>query len=140
MSLAQGEVLADRDVRLEWAPTPDGAPRSALFEERFGGERYALLMLLPPDPGLDPDGRLPRETTFIIDTSGSMSGTSIEQARLSLESGLAALHPADRFNVIQFDDSASAFFPRPVPATPEHVQRALRRVRLLEAVSPLRTG
>jgi Ca-activated chloride channel family protein len=133
VSLAQGEVLADRDVRLEWAAAPDAAPRSALFEEQFGGERYALLMLLPPDPGLDPDGRLPRETTFIIDTSGSMSGTSIEQARLSLESGLAALRPADRFNVIQFDDSASAFFPGPVPATPEHVQGALRRVRQLEA-------
>lgn len=133
VSLEQGEVLADRDVRLEWAAAPDRAPRSALFEERFGGESYALLMLLPPDPGLDPDARLPRETTFIIDTSGSMSGTSIEQARLSLESGLAALRPADRFNVIQFDDSASAFFPRPVPATPEHVRQALRRVSRLEA-------
>jgi len=133
VSLARGEVLADRDVRLEWTPAPDSAPRSALFEEQFGGERYALLMLLPPDPGLDPEGRLPRETTFIIDTSGSMSGTSIEQARLSLESGLAALRPVDRFNVIQFDDSASAFFPGPVPATPEHVQRAVRRLRQLEA-------
>lgn len=133
VSLAQGEVLADRDVRLEWTAMPDAAPRSALFEERFGGERYALLMLLPPDPGLDPDGRLPRETTFVIDTSGSMSGTSIEQARLSLESGLAALRSVDRFNVIQFDDRASAFFPRPVLATPEHVRRALRHVQQLTA-------
>ena len=129
----QGEVLADRDVRLEWVPTPGSAPRSALLEEDFGGERYALLMLLPPDAGLDTAGRLPRETTFIIDTSGSMSGTSIEQARAALESGLAALRPDDRFNVIQFDDSASAFFAGPVPATPEHVQQALRRVRQLSA-------
>jgi Ca-activated chloride channel homolog len=133
VSLAQGEVLADRDVRLEWAPAPDGAPRSALFEEQLGTERYALLMLLPPDPGLDAEGRLPRETTFIIDTSGSMSGASMQQARLSLESGLAALRPVDRFNVIQFDDTASAFFPRPVPATAEHVREAQRRVRQLDA-------
>jgi Ca-activated chloride channel family protein len=133
VALEEGEVLADRDFRLEWAPAPSSAPYSAVFEEQFGGERYALMMLLPPDPGLDPKGRLARETTFIIDTSGSMSGTSIEQARGALESGLAALQPQDRFNVIQFDDSASSLFPQPVPASPEHVQQAVRWVRQLQA-------
>lgn len=133
VALQEGEVPADRDFRLEWAPAPSNAPQSALFEEQFRGERYALLMLLPPDPGLDPSGRLARETTFIIDTSGSMSGTSIEQARVALESGLAALQPQDRFNVIQFDDSASALFPEPVPASPEHVRSAVQWVRQLQA-------
>lgn len=133
VSLQAGEVPADRDFRLEWAPAPSKAPSSAVFEEQFGGERYALLMLLPPDPGLDPGGRLPRETTFIIDTSGSMSGTSIEQARVALESGLSALQPHDQFNVIQFDDSASSLFAQPVPASPEHVLQAVKWVRQLQA-------
>lgn len=133
VGLQQGEVPADRDFRLEWAPAPSSTPYSAVFEEQFGGERYALMMLLPPDAGLDRGGRLARETTFIIDTSGSMSGTSIEQARVALESGLSALQPGDRFNVIQFDDSASALFPEPVAASPEHVRDAVQWVRRLQA-------
>jgi Ca-activated chloride channel family protein len=133
VALEDGEVLADRDFKLEWAPAPSNAPSSALFEETFGGERYALLMLLPPDPKLDPRGRIPRETSFIIDTSGSMSGTSIEQARAALESGLGELLPEDRFNVVEFNSTATRLFDETVPATRENVQRALAWVRRLQA-------
>ncbi len=34
-----------------------------------------------------------REVVFIIDTSGSMSGSSIEQARAALRLGVARLQP-----------------------------------------------
>jgi Ca-activated chloride channel homolog len=133
VELQDGEVLADRDFRLEWAPAPSRAPSSAVFEEEFGGDRYALLLLLPPDPALHVQQRMARETTFIIDTSGSMSGTSIEQARAALESGLAELLPADRFNVVEFNSDATRLFDESVPATPDNVQRALRWVRKLQA-------
>lgn len=133
VELADGEVLADRDFRLEWAPAPSRAPSSAVFEEDFGGDRYALLMLLPPDPALEAQQRIPRETSFIIDTSGSMSGTSIEQARAALASGLAELLPADRFNVIEFNSNATRLFEHSVDATADNVRRALGWVRKLEA-------
>ncbi|MEO8183170.1 MAG: VIT domain-containing protein, partial [Deltaproteobacteria bacterium] len=133
VELEDGDVLADRDFRLEWAPAPSRAPSSAVFEEEFGGDRYALVMLLPPDPALDAEQRIPRETTFIIDTSGSMSGTSIEQARRALASGLGELLPADRFNVVEFNSNATRLFSESVPATPDNVQRALRWVRKLQA-------
>jgi Ca-activated chloride channel family protein len=133
ITLEDGEVPADRDFRLEWTPTPSSAPSSALFEEEFGGERYALLMLLPPAPALDPKTRIARDTSFIIDTSGSMSGTSLEQARAALESGLGVLTPDDRFNVIEFNTNASRLFPESVPATRDNVQRARGWIRKLQA-------
>jgi len=133
VTLEDGEVVADRDFKLEWAPAPSNAPTSAVFEETFDGERYALLMVVPPDPALDPKGRLPRETTFVIDTSGSMSGTSIEQARQALESGLSELDPRDRFNVVEFNSNATRLFDETVPATAENVQRARRWVHQLQA-------
>ncbi|HEU4581968.1 MAG TPA: marine proteobacterial sortase target protein [Polyangiaceae bacterium] len=133
ITLEDGAVLADRDFKLEWAPAPSKAPTSAVFEESFEGERYALLMVLPPDPALDPQGRLPRETTFVIDTSGSMSGTSIEQARQALDSGLSELDARDHFNVVQFNSAATRLFDEPVLATAENVQRARRWVHQLQA-------
>jgi Ca-activated chloride channel family protein len=131
--LSRGPVVADRDFRLRWQPELGHAPTSALFEETFEGERYALLMVLPPDPERDDRGVLPKEAIFVIDTSGSMSGTSIAQARSSLAIGLGSLAPRDSFNVIAFDDSARSLFPEPLPASTENVTRALEWVRRLDA-------
>jgi Ca-activated chloride channel family protein len=133
VSLKDGLVNADRDFRLEWQPVRGSVPASTSFEEEFEGERYGLLLVLPPDPAADSSDRIARETTFIIDTSGSMSGTSIEQARAALESGLEALRPSDRFNVVAFDSTARQLFEGTVPASPEHVKKALGWVRRLQA-------
>jgi Ca-activated chloride channel homolog len=131
--LKEEVVLADRDFRLEWQPVRTSVPASASFEEQFDGQRYALLMLLPPEPSADASDRMPRETTFIIDTSGSMSGTSIEQARAALESGLRALRPSDRFNVIAFDSTPRQLFDATALATPDNLKRALSWLRQLRA-------
>jgi len=69
----------------------------------------------------------------VIDTSGSMSGTSIEQARQALESGLSELSPRDRFNVVEFNSDARRLFEQAVPATADNVQRARRWVHQLQA-------
>lgn len=133
ISLKDGPVLADRDFRLEWQVAPSDAPTSAVFTEEFAGERYALLMALPPEGPREAAARLPRETLFVIDTSGSMAGTSILQAQSSLQRGLEALRPEDRFNVIDFDSEARRLFESAVPATPKNVQRALGWIADLEA-------
>jgi Ca-activated chloride channel family protein len=131
--LEDGPVVADRDFRLEWQAVRSGVPATATFEEEFEGQRYALMLLLPPQAAPDPSSRIPRETSFIIDTSGSMSGSSIEQARSALESGLGALRPSDRFNVIAFDSAARQLFDGTVLATPKNLEGARDWVRQLEA-------
>lgn len=131
--LKDGPVLADRDFRLRWRPAPSAAPTSAIFTEDFGGERYALLMLLPPAHAAAKPAALPRETTFVVDTSGSMAGTSIVQAIASLRTGLRALAPRDSFNVIEFDSTARRLFDDAEPASPENIARALDWVAHLEA-------
>jgi Ca-activated chloride channel homolog len=127
------QEIADRDFLLEWAPEPARAPRSALFEEQYDGDRYAMLMLLPPDAALDPAGRINREAIFVIDTSGSMSGTSIEQAQQALVSGLDKLQTGDTFNVIEFNSTAQRLFDEPVAVTRENVDKARRWVKRLAA-------
>lgn len=131
--LKEGPVLADRDFTLEWEVAPSDAPMSAVFTEEFAGERYALVMALPPEGPREDAARLPRETLFVIDTSGSMAGTSLVQAQRSLERGLDALRPEDRFNVIDFDSAARQLFDAAVPATTKNVQRALSWIADLEA-------
>jgi len=133
IALADTSVPADRDFELVWAPDPGKRPGAAVFTEWHEGEPYALVMLLPPAARDVTESRLPREVIFVIDTSGSMAGASIQQARLALEEALAALAPGDRFNVIEFNSRTRRLFPASVPAGPAEVERARRWVQSLEA-------
>ncbi len=130
-SLAGGPVVMNRDFLLRWRPEVGKAPEAALFAEHKDGADYALLMLMPPQSRSVK--HLPREVIFVIDTSGSMSGTSIRQAREALVMALQRLRPEDRFNVFEFNSDYSRLFPEPVHGTPRNLQVASRFVRDLEA-------
>jgi len=131
--LQQAPVSMDRDFELSWVPDTGLAPQAALFTERWEAADYALLMLMPPTSGADSAPAPAREVIFVIDTSGSMHGASIKQARASLQLALSRLRPDDRFNVIQFNNQTHALFGQAVPAVSINIQRAVRYVGDLEA-------
>lgn len=133
VTLGEGVVPADRDFELTWAPAPAAAPSLGLFRETVAGSTYLLATIEPPAAEAKAGPRLPRDVTFVIDNSGSMSGASIRQAKAGLLAGLARLSPEDRFNVIRFDDTMDALFPEPMPADDAHLGRAEGFVRALEA-------
>ena len=70
---------------------------------------------------------------YVVDTSGSMAGASIEQARLALDQALTSLDPQDRFNIIEFNSGSTRLFPRPVVAGRHEVDHARRWVAGLQA-------
>jgi Ca-activated chloride channel family protein len=115
----RGRVPADRDFELAWSPTDDALPRSAVFEEERDGARYILLTLFPPTGPAVERVRLPREIVYVIDTSGSMQGLSIEQARRALLLALGRLRPDERFNVVEFNSTTDSLFPSARPVTPD---------------------
>ena len=133
INLADGLTAMDHDLELTWKPVPSGMPRAMLFTETVGGDPHALLMMLPPDDMLAPLQTMPRELVFVIDTSGSMHGTSIEQAQRALGLALSGLNPSDRFNVIQFNNRTSSLFQSSVAATPSNVSMAQHYVAGLTA-------
>lgn len=147
VSLVDASTPMNRDILLRWRPQPAAQPRAAVFHERIGSEEYALLMVLPPVPGqaqateLDEQGfaearlarALPRELIFVIDTSGSMGGQPIRQARASLLFALSQLRGQDRFNIIAFAGEARGLFPSAVPADDYHLSHAQQFVERLRA-------
>ena len=141
--LADGSVPANRDFVLEWAPVLGAAPASAMLTETVDGDTYAMVMMLPNSELSHP---LPRELILVIDTSGSMEGESIRQARAALDLALSSLRPGDRFNVIQFNSVTEALFADAVPATSQDVALArewvagLRASGGTEMVDALRTA
>ncbi len=116
LSLANSNVSMDRDFELSWSPVVGESPEAVVFNETLGAEHYVLVMFVPPKSA-EVGHAQPRELIFVVDTSGSMAGASIVQAKASLDLALSRLNDQDRFNVIQFNSFTHALFHAPVPAT-----------------------
>ena len=133
VTLAEKVVPADSDFVLTWRPKIGDAPDAALFSDVFDGQTYALLMVMPPEKPKAKAQRLPREAIYVIDTSGSMDGSSISQAKAALQLALARLAPEDSFNVIEFNSHAIQLFDSSQPATPRNIKTAVDYVKNLHA-------
>lgn len=107
--LSDGTVPADRDFVLRWRPEPSAQPRTVMFRESWQGQDYLLLMMMPPD-AKDPPTGVGRELVLVVDTSGSMHGESLAQAKKALLRALDDLDEDDAFNVIQFNSSTHSLF------------------------------
>ena len=131
IKLEQHETPANRDFELSWQAEAGNTPRAAFFTERKQDETYGLIMLLPPE---SPAGRqLNREVIFVIDTSGSMAGTSIRQAKTALLLAINKLKTGDRFNIIQFNSYTDQLYQYPQEVTDQSLRQAEHYVDGLEA-------
>ncbi len=145
ITLGDGVVPADRDFELTWRAKPQDEPAIGLFHETIGKDNYVLTIVSPPTPAKS-EIRLSREVIFVIDNSGSMGGPSMDQAKSSLQYALSRLDPADRFNVIRFDDTMETMFPAAVSANRVNIEEARSFAGSLEAsggtemVAPLRAA
>src|ERR1700680_4147239 len=71
----------------------------------------------------------PKTLVILFDTSLSMQWEKLERSYQALEGLLRMLRPADRFNLLLFNNQVQSFQPSPVAADSAGVQRALDFVR-----------
>ena len=127
IELKDGVVPADRDFALEWKPETGHEPTATAFVEHYEGVDYLLLMLMPPQQK-SADTRVPKETIFIVDRSGSMGGVPMRQAKQALAEALDRLSPEDHFNIVLFSSTAEKVFESSVPADETWIQAAKRHL------------
>ena len=133
VTLAGGTVPMDQDFELLWRPVPSAAPRALAFSEIIGGEPHFLLMVMPPNESDATPVTMPRDMIFIVDTSGSMHGVSISQAKRAVLQALDGLQPNDRFNIIEFNSYTKSLFNQGVAANGSNIGKARDFVRGLQA-------
>jgi Ca-activated chloride channel family protein len=128
--LNPGEVT-DRDFELSWTPALQSAPSASLTTYNQGDYVYAQLMLAPPlSDTIRPQ---PREVILVIDTSGSMEGASIQQAKAALNHALDSLAADDYFNLLQFNSETGQLFDQSVPVTRNSLYTARNFINSLGA-------
>ena len=131
-------IIADRDFELVWKPQLNNKPQISAFTQSDDGSngdssRYTMVTLLPPDLSHLQQRVQARDVVFVIDVSGSMAGTSIEQARASLITAVDGLNSIDRFNIIWFNNDTGSLFPETIDASAEYKSYAKRFINNLDA-------
>lgn len=109
-------VSLEEDFSLFWSVSPEEIELNLLsFKE--AGEDGFFLLLAAPTIAPSAENLVARDVVIVLDTSGSMEGDKMEQARGALDYILAHLNPADRFNVIAFSTGTRPFAQRMQPAS-----------------------
>lgn len=131
-------ISSDRDFELVWKPQLNENPQLSAFNEKISNneetiDNYTMVTLLPPDLSHLQQKVQARDVIFVIDISGSMAGTSIEQAKSSLITALDGLSSIDRFNIIWFNNDSDRLFPDAVIASAQYKNYARRFIETLQA-------
>ena len=98
--LAFENEAPDGDIRFIIEPK-DGSGAPSATALRAADEDFLMVEWTPPT--VDEGGG--RDIMFLLDCSGSMQGSRIEQAKRALTACVAALEPGDRFGMVRFGSS-----------------------------------
>lgn len=96
-----GNVKPDRDFELYYSMGDDPVGLHLLSYRQPGEDGFFALLVAPPIAASDA-AVLPKDVIVVLDTSGSMRGQKIDQAKAALAYILEHLNAEDRFNLVTF--------------------------------------
>jgi len=106
----------DTDFALYFAPEKDELGVNLLAHKTSGDDGYFLLLV---SPGIETKRQnvVPKDVAFVLDTSGSMAGKKLEQAKKALRFCVENLNDEDRFEIIRFSTEVEPLFEKLVRAS-----------------------
>ncbi len=125
---ATASVKADHwsgldEFRLFWVADKDDLGLRMLAH-RGTGKEDGFFMLMGNPTGAAVEKAVEKDVIFVLDTSGSMRGEKMEQARSAIDYCLEHINRGDRFNVITFGTAVSSFRDELVAGAPANVTAA----------------
>ena len=103
-----------------------------LLSYRSGSEDGYFVLLAAP--AVKPKDSAPKDVVFVLDSSGSMAGPKLEQAKRALEFCVANLNAEDRFEIIRFSTETEPLFDNLVSATKENRTKASEFISRIQAM------
>ncbi|MBZ0137283.1 MAG: VWA domain-containing protein [Planctomycetes bacterium] len=122
VTLSKLDAVPNRDFVLRWGIAAKQPSVGVLTHNDERGQ----FMSLQVQPQLDPADAdvTPRELTFIMDVSGSMSGSPSQMSKEVIRKTLDHLKPDDIFNIVYFASGNGQVFDSPQANTPENISAA----------------
>jgi Ca-activated chloride channel family protein len=127
------DVRPDTDFALYFAPEKDELGVNLLTHRQSDEDGYFLLLA---SPGVDVKEKqlVMKDIAFVLDTSGSMAGKKLEQAKKALQFCVENLNDGDRFEIIRFSTEVEPLFDKLVKATEQNRAKADEFIRALKPI------
>ena len=127
------DTRPDSDFTLYFAPEKDEIGLNLLTHRSPGEDGYFLMLA---SPGLDAKKTqvIPKDVVFVLDTSGSMAGKKLEQAKKALAFCVENLNNDDRFELLRFSTEVEPLFNKLIDASSANRSRAEEFVKDLKAI------
>lgn len=132
LALTPEKMAQEKNFVLYFSQDNKSIALNTLNFQRTGEDGYFLMALRTPEAVKKQDV-LPKDVVLVLDTSGSMSGEKIQQAKEALKMIINRLNPDDRFSLLQFNTDVFFFGGELLPATPEKKKQALEYIDILKA-------
>ena len=123
-------VRPDKDFLVYYSLSKDDVGLSYMNWE--GPEGGYFMLLASPRYAAAGERVVNKTIVLVLDSSGSMSGAKMRQAKEAARFILNHLGPRDEFTVVDFDDGVTPFSDALVPATDDNIGRALKFVDAIE--------
>ena len=133
VSFDRDQGSLDRDFQLFYSTGKDDVGLTALAHRPISTEKGFFTILISPRMSLSEKHRIPQDMVFVMDTSGSMRGKKMDQARNALKYCLGQLHARDRFALFSFATTVNPYEEKLLDASSEQVAKARKWVDELEA-------
>jgi len=124
------DVRPDKDFLLYYSLSKDDIGLSFMNWE--GPEEGYFMLLASPRFAAPGEKVVAKNVVLVLDSSGSMSGAKITQAKGAARFILNHLDKRDAFTLIDFDDGVTPFSDSLVPASGDNLARALKFVDGIE--------
>jgi len=125
------DALDGRDFLLYYSLDPNEIGATLLTHRPYNDKSGYFMLLISPQVNPDATQVQGRDWVFVLDTSGSMAGEKIQQAKAALRYCLQRLGNRDRFGLVTFSSEARKF--RDELATIAARDEAIYHVDRLEA-------
>jgi Ca-activated chloride channel family protein len=125
--------LLDKDFQLFYSQGDKDVGLTSIVHRPVSSENGYFMLLISPRVEMPKESAIPRDMVLVLDTSGSMRGRKMEQARKALRYCLDNLNPQDRFALIHFATTVNKYKDSLTDATSEQLEQARKWVDQLEA-------
>ncbi|MFO0927285.1 MAG: VIT domain-containing protein [Gemmataceae bacterium] len=133
VSFDKSKGSLDRHFQLYYSTGKEDVGLTALTHRPLTSEKGFFTLLISPRFSLGDSQRIPQDVVLVMDTSGSMRGAKMDQARKALKYCLDQLGAKDRFGLISFATTVNPYEERLLDASSEQAARAKRWVDDLDA-------
>jgi Ca-activated chloride channel family protein len=132
LGFEEANVVPERDFKLYFSVSKKDVGVSAITHKPAAEDGYFMLSVAP-NVEEKPEEAQPKSILFVLDTSGSMAGEKIDQAKGALRYCVNSLKPNDSFGLITFATEAASFREALIPASKENVAAAREFIDKIEA-------